>query len=290
MKSNVALLILLVLSILSWNCSQKNNPVTPNPTNPVHNTVHNGRFGVTYLNGLAKISKTSSDSVNFDLGDLRGSKSFYFILQNTGDTSITNISLTSTDTSLVITPSHIAVLNTNGTSSVLQTVKVTILDGTLIENGIGSVPLQPMGDLMKSIQIVGSSNSTVSLNLNLTMHSYVMDITMFSGLDTVNFSSADPNIFSSVPFYNVPKVDSIWSIQNIGNVPIKVTVYTQNFDSLISKQTLNPNQTMTFPIIINAMGVSDNITIEDYTNTIYNSKKFYPNKAGLLYFQVYRIQ
>lgn len=126
------------------------------------------------MNGLSKVSVADTNAT-FDLGDLRGSKSYYFILSNIGSTSINNITLTTSDSSVVVTPSTIGVLYPNDSSSIMQTVKVTILHGTILENGVGSKPLQPMGALEKYIHIQGTSAGLTSINVTLDMYSYVMD-------------------------------------------------------------------------------------------------------------------
>lgn len=70
------------------------------------------------------------DSVDICLGDLYKSRSYYFILNNAGDSAITNLTITSTLSSWSVTPSNIPVLNLPGQTSLTTLLTLGIGHGT----------------------------------------------------------------------------------------------------------------------------------------------------------------
>lgn len=70
------------------------------------------------------------DSVDICLGDLYKSRAFYFILNNAGDSAITNLKITSTLSTWSITPSNIPVLNLPGKTSLTTLLTLGVGHGT----------------------------------------------------------------------------------------------------------------------------------------------------------------
>ena len=280
-------ILLLLLTLFVVGCSTK----TSNPVEPISTIVSKtGRFAISYADGMAKTATSSTDSVYFDLGDLRGSKSFYFILENVGSTNIDSITLSSSDSSIDVTPSTISVLTPQGQSGILQTVKVTINHGTVLENGVGSKPLQPMGELFKYLNIQGkSADTTINLNLKMRLYSYVMNISMYSDSENIDFYNP-VNVgysFLSVPAYYYKTIDSVWTVKNTGNVPI----YFNRYSLIIPSQLDTAYAIGVGDSLVLNLGVQNstqNFGINDYTGTVANESKFtQDSRTGYFIFQLW---
>lgn len=83
---------------------------------------------------LEKIYDDSAD-VDIDLGLIKATKSFYFILKNVGGTPIESLTITSGFDNIDIQPGYIATLETDGNSSLTQIVNFTALHGISPETG-----------------------------------------------------------------------------------------------------------------------------------------------------------
>src|SRR5271157_2109620 len=103
--------ILLVLVVVS--CKKSNLSDLP-----VNNVA--GKFSFSMLNNLkSAITNQNTDSTSFVLDTLKSSRSFYFILGNSGQNNITNVLITSDNTNFNVTPSSISLLpgSSNSNSS-----------------------------------------------------------------------------------------------------------------------------------------------------------------------------
>lgn len=168
-----------------------------------------------------------SDSFDFNVGIIKGSASYYFMLTNTGETPIVDISIISTDSTIELSPSSISRIEPAGTNSVLPILKVTILHGVRLENGIGYVPLQIRGPSSKFISVKGTSDSLLTLDLRLDANFQVFDYNIFQNDSLLSTIPVDQVITagSFSPAYNVYDSTSVIRIVNIGNVPLNISGY-----------------------------------------------------------------
>ena len=115
MKHKVLFLLAGILTILVVECN-RTTPVSPNQT--ITLTPGPGAFGLGYMKGLSKSTANaavkSGANVNFDLGSIKGSTAFYFLLYNIGSTPITNVTLSIADTPFAVYPSAMDTLIPGG--------------------------------------------------------------------------------------------------------------------------------------------------------------------------------
>ena len=196
--------IILVLSILSV-ISGCGGP-TDSTTNK-HSKQSGGQFSISKLhesntrimpNFKIDISQAPNlmvnpiESISFDLGDIKSSQQFNFILTNAGDEKITSINLTSTNPNFKITPSSISRIDPFNEASLLNVIKVSALHGTAL-NGVGFIDLMPMGINDVEIGVIGVTvkngvTENVSLTLNVEVKALVADIEVSTNGVTRNFS------------------------------------------------------------------------------------------------------
>lgn len=97
--------------------------------------------------------------VDFDLGLLKASHEFFFILQNTGDNPISSISLEASDGYCQVTPSRISLLKPIGESPVIPLISVGIEHGVVL-NGVGFTGVRTPGVNTFTITVKGITEST----------------------------------------------------------------------------------------------------------------------------------
>ncbi len=278
-------LLFLMIGLLLVGCTKQDSIVNPiadstTPTTPTNPVFKSGKFGVSYMRGLSKVTAVG-DTTTFNLGDLRGSKSFYFIIENVGGSNITSINIKSNDSSVVVTPSTINVLVPQGQSSILQTVKINILDGILTENGVGSAPLQSMGDLIKSLDITGYTNdSLITMHVNMNMTSYIMDADIFTQNDSTRITAVIP----PAQTWYIPTADSLLFFKNTGNTKlgIRFKLMGMMFSTVLKDTsfTMNPNEIFKFNLNVNGYNITDvsaTFTITNLEHTTYDVNKFTTN-------------
>jgi hypothetical protein len=221
---------MLLALVLGCNHS---SPVTPPET--VTLIPGPGKFGLSHLNGLAKKSGIaavqSGENVSFDLGPIKGSSAFYFLLYNIGTTPITDVALSIADSSFSVYPAKMDTLMPGGDLGMLPIVKVSVYHGTALD-GAGYRPLMPMGDNKADVTITGTTktrsgvDTTVTLTAGLDLKALVMDIAapaISLGSPAGNIMSSFPDGISTMPFYNAPGCSVV--VQNTGNVPVTLRTF-----------------------------------------------------------------
>lgn len=236
----VAGLILIAAFLITvQSCSKKSNPAGPTgPTVPTGTTKKGpGRFAVSLMNGLSKTSEiAASDTTSFDLGDLRHSEYFYFLLSNDGQTPITNISLSTDDSMFQVSPQTITQLGPagSGSSSIQPVIRIAAIHGTALEGGIGFNPLMPMGINKCVLHIVGQTTSgdtsiDVSLDVALQVNALVANFDLYNGsvkLDPANGGWAIPSPDGNSMRALFLQSDTLIQI-NTGNVPLLIHGFIQ---------------------------------------------------------------
>jgi hypothetical protein len=255
MKHKVLFLLAGILTILVVECN-RTTPVSPNQT--ITLTPGPGAFGLGYMKGLSKSTANaavkSGANVSFDLGSIKGSAAFYFLLYNIGSTPITNVTLSIADSQFEVYPSAMDTLIPGNDVGMLPVVKVSAIHGTALD-GYGFRPLMPKGINSGKLLVTGRTKTSagkdtvVALTADLAVNALVMDILVKCGRDTINM--AEPcggtignNTFDGYQVVNMRAFgynyygDSI-SIINTGNVPIILRIqYLSGYDGTI-KDTLH---------------------------------------------------
>jgi hypothetical protein len=272
---------LLVFALLGVviNCSVQ----SPTPT------LQPGKLSLLPFQGLGRAvagqpdDKVISGSYIFQLGEIKSSRDFYFLIQNVGDFPISDISISTTNTSLYVTPSTINLLEPVQQSSILQVLRVTAVHGTALD-GVGRSAMMPMGANSTIISISGtttdSSQSTLITSTNATLE--VMALVMDIGLYTDDTCS-EP---ATVTFGSSPGPAGLQVL--IGYAPCRILKNLGNVNLTVMRSStiltiLSPNQTMVIDATNGGgFSIDGNNTVCDYT-------KYQPllGDDGLLYFQAY---
>lgn len=171
-------------------------PVSPNET--ITLTPGPGKFAIGYMKGLSKRAANaavqSGANVNFDLGSIKGSTAFYFLLYNIGSTPITDVALSIADTDFTVYPTAMDTLIPGGDVGMLPVVKVNAFHGTPFD-GIGYRPLMNKGLNTTILRMSGTTrtvkgkDTTVTLSAILDLQALVMDFKLFGRTGSVNFSN-----------------------------------------------------------------------------------------------------
>jgi len=232
---NYKLIIPIILVIFIFGCE---NPGT-NDTEIIQSSTSQGRLALTPLEGMGKLTNspslskaTDGDTVSFDLGPIKASKNFYFILKNTGGTAITDININSDSPDFTMSPAQIGTLEPDSISSIVPILSIGALHGTALD-GVGFTDIMEAGINSTLISITGTtSNDTsdsipVGFTANMSVEAQVVDARVFTQDGEINYTNPawiDEGIFNGV---NVPLpqyfcADS-FSVINISNVPIIVS-------------------------------------------------------------------
>lgn len=237
---------LLLLSVLLAAC-------TDEPTKTL-----DGYFRLVQIQSSAngRVLATSEESPAFNLGDLKASKEFYFLLQST-DGAITDITLEVDNPGFTVTPGNISELSENG--SIIPLVAVGITHGVHL-NGFGFTDILDMGEHSATLTIRGKTVVdgdivNVESSFTFTVNAKVMDVELFDG-DTERDLTLSDGTTSGVP--NAGGLGAVEGyvtesgtikIKNTGNVNIRVKAVTSfSVEDVFHDAVITPGQSTTFDI------------------------------------------
>lgn len=153
-------LFALLLILLCAGCSQK-NPMTAASSPPVltQGKIALGAVPVSLRREVAAgdtvVSADTSTSV--ELGVLKTTKAFFFIVRNVGGAPIDSLVITTDDSAMSMTPGYIPVLNTDATASLQQIAELDVTHGSDIGNRSFRRPLLPYGRQVFHLRFDGVS-------------------------------------------------------------------------------------------------------------------------------------
>jgi hypothetical protein len=229
-KISLGMLAVILLIVASCNL----NNVEPDKKS--------GYFILTRLsqgdfeNPVAQTTLKAGES-DFNLGDLKASREFYFLLLNGGDEPIFDIHLQTGNDAFVITPDHLDMLPGKTTISgedspaLIPLITLGILHGTQLY-GVGYTDLLEMGGHASAIAVsgktlAGSDTITVGDEFIVEVVARVMDISILDGQEELDLSDWDFAVSSNlgglgfIRGYKVYHDDIEFS--NTGNVPLQVS-------------------------------------------------------------------
>jgi hypothetical protein len=244
-----------------------------------------GSFSLTAINNAnVKSAQVISDGPiknEFQLGDLKASKEFFFLLSNSGDNPIVDITFKTDNPQFTIVPESISSLSGKSSTdkdNFIPLISLGILHGTRI-NGIGYTDILPMGENTATLTITGKTvenGQTIELEskYSFTVNAKKMDISLSvdgkpidlltpSGTTT---SGRNYGGLGALRLYEVKS--STLTIQNIGNVEISLnqiemmgngTLKTLDAISILPDQSANINIIEMF----NVLSLNSNGTISD---------------------------
>lgn len=241
-----ALSFLLLSTMVTWSCSEDHAVQAP----------ETGYFRLSYMVTPDKGGRKATSMVNpqteFNLGDIKASREFYFLLGNASPNPIADITLESNDQSVVISPTTISSLSAQP-NDFLPLISVSVIHGVQI-NGVGFTDILEQGQHEILLTIKGKTTANgATINLESTFKLFVtakvMDIELMDGGTVVDLTmptSGTTGIpwaggLGTIPGYSI-NAGTI-AVRNTGNVPIVITV-TSLYGIAPSSAQVTPNQTV----------------------------------------------
>ena len=190
---------------------------------------------------------------SFDLGDIKATDEFFFILSNAGGTSITGITIASNNASFEVSPTSISELQpATGTGFVTPVVRVTVVHG-IATSGLGFAALLPVGANNAVIDFAGTTTDSsgastpVEMDVSLTVNARLFDIQLTDASGVVGLP-CDCGTTIGIPEAGgggVPVVNVFGDVvvENTGNVDIAVLPFANVFGGT----TLAPGTSFTIP-------------------------------------------
>ena len=295
------LLSILLLLVVLCSCEDNQDEVAPinkpdtdsttvdTPDSIPTATIRPGGFAVSRLVDVpnGRSAATVPHQVKFDLGDIKASREFLFLLSNSGDFPVFDISIATDHPQFRVSPQRIDTLRANGsTDNLLPLVSVGVEHGVAL-NGIGRVALLEQGAHTGTVTIRGKTivaNDTVEVvaEVEMKVEAKVADIDMYVNEILLNLSEPDVNVVGASRSYGyeVSKNSEI-KIVNTGNVPIVLKYTAIRYDNLIvtvldEELTLDLGESESFNI-----SSSDNVKIVlDAQNTVMNHEEIVQETDG----------
>jgi hypothetical protein len=252
-------IILIVMQVFFISCNKEDDIIEMKKDDIIEKK-EPGYFVLTELKNSVKSAKTKSQLKSaqsvFDLGDLKASMQYSFILVNGGDQPIFDIVLNTDKPAFTISPGAISLLEGNArldktsSSGFIPLISLGVIHGTHI-NGVGFTDLLPKGINTSLLKITGKTidgNDTIKINseFELAVNAKVMDIKLYvnnSEIDlTKNYNGWSTTLggLGFMRSYNV-RADSL-AIENTGNVDINLTYENNN-------EMLKPNEKKQIEVI-----------------------------------------
>ena len=241
-----------------------------------------GKLSLTLLKGLEKQpvlaanlgDAIQSDSLSFDLGDIKGTTRFYFVLNNIGGTAVSNAQVSMVDSSFTVYPPEIDTLfpNPHFQLNLIKVIDVTAIHGTVL-SGSGFARLMEKGLNSGALKITGKTlqaNSTAgTITLTATVHVFarVMDLAFFDGTNIINLKKPNGSVYNGGLYYGSPLffwyIHDTLSVHNSGNTPVALWDIGDD-----KHDTLQANDVYTFKFLhggytaaLDGMGVVSDNTI-----------------------------
>lgn len=291
------LLSALLFSVVLLSCDKDevtptNKSTTDSTTTDLPDefpTVRPGGFAVSRLvnTSNSRLADDTTYQVNFDLGDVKASQEFLFLLSNSGDVPVFDISLAVNHPQFEISPKHIDTLGASGrANNLLPLISVGVKHGVAL-NGIGQVDLLKQGAHTGTVSIKGKTivaDDTVEVMAEVAMkvEAKVADINMYINGELLDLSKPDVNVVGASRSYGYKiSKNSEVKIVNTGNVPVLLEYTGKGYDSNITttldkKLTLGIEDSESFNV-----SSSDNVQIVvDGKNTVMNYKKIVQETDG----------
>jgi hypothetical protein len=303
LTSTILLFCSVFIIFLIISCDQSTDVVDPVINTPNNNMINSpGKLSFVYMKGLAKESTdflniNTQNAVTFDLGDIKASRDFYFLLKNTGGSDITNITLESDHSMFQISPATIDTLIPDSLFSFVAVIRISAIHGVALD-GVGPTDLMPMDENRANISINGTTTNEneetieVSFEATLIVNALVMDIELSYNQTILDIAkpiqvtaSGEWPAIGWVRAYRYP-FDATLQITNNGNVDIDVKLYDSwDASSPIATFILSPNSSS--DLILNVHwdnpAVKEGMLVLDGNNTITDVERLQPSEDGRVY-------
>ena len=221
--------VLILLSIAACNKDEESRESGP------------GYFMLTEVKypGLKNTRLYAKDSAKtaFQLGDLKSSREFYFLLSNGGENPIFDIHLATDNTLFIIAPENISNLpgkDASGDAAFIPLISLGIIHGRQL-NGVGYAVLLPMDENSATLTITGrtiENGDTIDLisEFDFSVNAKKMDIQLFEQsqeVDLLNPTASGFFLFNygglgTIRYYHL--TSNTFTIKNTGNVDISIRI------------------------------------------------------------------
>ena len=293
MKTSYLFLFVLCLSVLV-SCKNKNG-VDPEGSNPgtfdltqlqgnkrIRKQVINGVTYVPYYAASANRNQRTTNTVSFDLGRIKASKAFYFILSNTGDQPITNVTIESNDPQYEVFPKSIDNITPAKEGGVVPLLEVGVIHGNRL-NGVGFQGLLPMGDNTITLNIKGKTRDEggeidVDLVAEARLFAEVMDVEFYVDEEKHPYKDGLGN-YASVYL----KKGQVFKIKNTGNVEIRALFYNKggSVTQFLADTALPVGQTYEFQGTLPQVRYHVHLDI-DGNGVVVNPDHLYQRRDGIV--------
>jgi len=236
----------------------------------------------------AEVRQAQTSAVDFDMGDIRASQEFLFLLVNPGDTDVVDLSLSSDSDMFTVKPSTIDRLPPQSEAYVLPIIRVAALHGVAVE-GVGAIDLMPMGPNSATVSVSGQSQALdansetteVGFEALMSVEARVMDIELYDGTDVVdlaNPSGSSSTNLGGLGFERFYYIGSTASMTNTGNVDIEVIFYDFNDTPTVVDELLVPDGSIAVPSTATTIGLK--------SNTVTDGARLQLGSDGVAYFRL----
>lgn len=228
----------------AFGCGSSEESVSPATPAPTSTTPHPGKapgaFAVSRMQvgsqpqnaaatswpGTRPADTSGADGgapASFDMGDLKGSDDFLFLLKNAGDFPITGVSLSSDGTAFEVAPATISSLEPASSSSIETVLRIRVIHGTNL-SGVGHLPVLPMGPNQTVVSLKGKTRDEantdidVSLTFTIKLNALLADFEASVAGAPIDLMNSSGGMQGVCLFYGTGQL----SIRNTGNVPLVV--------------------------------------------------------------------
>lgn len=302
----VVLAFIVFAVIMAVACKKEN--LDENKKSPGYFVIEQKTTGLkssSVASGLNNLSGT-----DFDLGNIKRTGEYYFILSNGGETPIFDIRLSCNNSAFTFSPERIPMLDASNKLTVQQILKVAAIHGER-EDAIGYAPLMKKGEnegilTINGKTLDGKDTLEVKLDVKFKVNALVADLVIFSETDTIDFNSYI--YYGAVVFKDscrnsgLDKINSHlyrnkkYQISNTGNVPISISIFNRLdgfdpkqliFNKYLKLQEGETSDTLELPVCEN-----NNFSFElgfkiNSNGTISDINKFVATQDGNIYFVLY---
>lgn len=175
-RDYVLIVLVLLISMINYGCKKDHDSSTP--------STHAGKLVFAATTTPAAAPSVSSRmvgaaaprvmaaapiaGVDFDLGELKTTDTYLFVLKNTGTEDVTNVVLSSDNPDVTVTPSRIGVLQPDGQGGVVPVIKVSVQHG-ISQSGLRDTPLLSPGATLFNVTATGDAGVTAQASMGVTV-------------------------------------------------------------------------------------------------------------------------
>ena len=296
MKNGLIIPLLFILLFI-YACNQASAPQEQRTP---------GNLSIVYLQGFEKRTPVQPEilqngDVSFNLGSIKASRDFYFLLQNQGSYPITGITLQTDNSDFSVQPASIDRLESGSQTSVIPIIRGSAHHGLALE-GIGLIDLMPMGSNTTLLSIHGQTQDEsanpldVDLTADLQVNALVMDIDIMDGQSPLDlyhppwrmYGGPWANYVDNHRFYQIQNPDNI-QISNTGNIDIELMIHQYYSGTVVLQQTVTAGNAIQLSIPLDYGSDPAHRTVMiiiDSGNTISERAKFETADDGKVYFAI----